>query len=62
MELRENEFYCDVQVLIPHDDVASAQRLLARLLISEARTKALQGQKVRVRCRLLEDGTIEVVS
>jgi hypothetical protein len=60
--MNENEFYCDVQVLISHDDVAGARQLLALLGSSEARNKALQGQKVRIRCRLLEDGTIEVVT
>lgn len=59
--IRENEFYCDLLVVIPHDDVPRAQRLLAQLVTMEARNKAMRGQRVRVLFRLNEDGTIESV-
>jgi len=61
MELRENEFYCDVQVLVPHDDMELAYRLVHWLDTPEARNKALQAQRVRVLFRLNADGSIEAV-
>ena len=58
MTLADNEFWCDVQVLIPHADVGVARRLLAWLDVKH-HSKAMHTQKVRVLFRLREDGTIE---
>ena len=63
MELAENEFYCDVQLVIPHDDVRVHKRLMA-WIAAQGKVDAgvaLRATRSRVLCRLRADGGIEVV-
>ena len=60
MSLGPNEFYCEVQLLVSHDDVGRAQKLLEGLG-EEAKQKALTGQSCKVICKLTDDGTIQPI-
>jgi hypothetical protein len=65
MELQENEFYCDVQLVIPHDDIRVHKRLMAWLAANAGvgvdAGAALRATRTHVLCRLNADGTIAIV-
>jgi hypothetical protein len=60
MELADNEFVCDVTLLLSHDDVPGARRVLASIA-EEVRGAAMSPVRARVVCRVRPDGVVEGV-